>query len=86
MSVLTEIINLLSNEKESVTSGLLKLKILASRVENMELLEWVARELDGYYDDTELPRYRVAPSVLKGTFWNSYSTYEDYDIPSIKLR
>lgn len=48
MKLLDTIISELVNVEISLSSPLLKTKILASRLQNKELLEWVNNELKGY--------------------------------------
>ncbi|MEA4916304.1 hypothetical protein [Proteiniphilum sp.] len=86
MNVLTEIISLLSNERESLTNGLYKLKILASRIKNNELLNWINKELNGYEDEDVLPNYRVGDVLLKGTYINQIGhSIPDQPIPAFKF-
>jgi len=58
MKLLDTIINELVNVEISLSSPLLKTKILASRLQNKELLEWGNNELKGYSDLNIIPYYR----------------------------
>lgn len=70
MNILTEIVDLLSDEKNSLTSALLKMKVLSSRLNNHELSEWINKEVNGYNDDDILPEYRKFPAVIKCNYVN----------------
>jgi len=85
MNVLTEIVNVLANEKESLTNGLYKLKLLASRIKNVELLKWINKELTGYNDDKELPQYRKTTGILKGSFTNGAYNLTNQTIPTFNF-
>jgi len=85
MNVLTEIVNLLADEKGSLTNGLYKLKLLASRIKNGELLNWINKELNGYEDDKELPKYRISSGLLKGSFTNGYYNQVNQSIPTFNF-
>lgn len=64
MKLISDIINELVNAEISLQSPLLKTKVLASRLKNMELLQWVDSELNGYRSDDQLPRYRIYESTI----------------------
>lgn len=70
MNILTEIVGLLSDNDNSLTSSLYKIKILASRMENKPLLDWIDKELSGYKTDVNLPTYRVYNCNVIGSFIN----------------
>jgi hypothetical protein len=52
------IINELTNINISLTSPLLKTKVLAKRIQNQELLQWTNYEIIGYKNLDILPEYR----------------------------
>ncbi len=85
MNILTEITNLLADEKESLTNGLYKLKLLGARIKNEELLNWVNKELNGYDKDEELPEYRKTGGLLKGSLSNGYYNMENQTIPTFNF-
>ena len=64
MNILTEIVDLLSDEKNSLASALLKMKVLSSRLNNHELSEWIDKEINGYNNKDMLPEYRKFPALL----------------------
>lgn len=85
MNVLTNITSLLSTERESLTNGLYQLKLLASRIRNNELLNWINKELNGYENDDNLPEYRIAPALLQGTYSNGYYSIQNQVISTFNL-
>lgn len=76
---ISEIINLLSDDRQSLVTPFLKAQIFAKRIGNGFLYNWVIQELNGYDIKSELPSYRKAKSndfaVLKqyGRYSNEQS-------------
>lgn len=70
MSILTDIVNLLTENDNSITTSLLKIKVLASRLRNDSLYNWINKELFGYQAEDELPRYRIHGCNLIGNYIN----------------
>ncbi len=70
MNILTEIINLLTDNSNQITSSLLKIKVLASRLRNENLLNWIEKELSGYNSKDQLPEYRIYGCILVGSYIN----------------
>lgn len=60
--MIQKIIDELSDSEQSLVNPLLKTKVLASRLGNTKLLEWVNNELNGYNDsdNKNIPKYRIA--------------------------
>jgi hypothetical protein len=58
-----------------------KCKVLAARLKNKELGEWVDRELNGYAERSLLPDYRVVDVISKGFFQRPTGTLDNADIP-----
>lgn len=73
---ISEIINLLSDDDQSLVKPFLKAQIFAKRIGNEGLYNWVVQELNGYETKSELPSYRKAKSndfaILKqyGQYFN----------------
>ena len=67
-NVLTEIVNLLTDNTVSVSTSLLKIKVLASRLNNKSLLAWIENELTGYQKKIDLPEYRKYSCRVVGSF------------------
>lgn len=59
---ISEIINLLSDDGQSLVTPFLKAQIFAKRIGNSVLYNWVIQELNGYDIKSELPSYRKAKS------------------------
>lgn len=57
---IAEIINLLSDDDQSLVKPFLKAQIFAKRIGNDGLYKWVVQELNGYEIEYELPSYRMA--------------------------
>lgn len=70
MDLISTIINELVNTDISLTSPLLKTQVLASRIKNQELLNWVTQELNGYSNKEDLPSYRTTYGKITGTYLN----------------
>ncbi|MEY2921800.1 MAG: hypothetical protein RL108_413 [Bacteroidota bacterium] len=85
MKLIENIIIELSDINISLTSPLLKTKLLASRLKNQNLLFWVNKELGGYDNISELPIYRIYSVNLIGTYRYGTSQYNDQPIPTIGL-
>lgn len=60
--MIKKIIDELSDNNQSLVNPLLKTKVLATRLGNENLLDWVNNELNGYnnIDDKDVPSYRIA--------------------------
>ncbi|STD59670.1 AbiTii domain-containing protein [Empedobacter falsenii] len=87
MELVSQIINELMNTNEySLDSALLKTKVLASRIQNKELLEWANSELIGYESIENLPEYRrKIPNGLNGDYINGNIQYTNQQIPTTGL-
>jgi hypothetical protein len=88
MNYIEQIIEDLVDSSKTLVDPLLKTKVMANRICNGELLEWVNNELDGYRlkDEIEIPKYRRHG---KQTFFYSYSRqgniYMDQQVPLSRL-
>ncbi|MGS2739978.1 AbiTii domain-containing protein [Sinomicrobium sp. M5D2P17] len=86
MKLISQIINELIDSEKSINGALLKTKVLASRIQNNELLNWVNRELNGYSSFKDLPDYRKnITSYLQGNYINGNAKYTNQPIPTIGL-
>lgn len=63
-SLLDELITSLSDESQSLSGILLKMKVFLHQIGKKELGDWVKHELGGYPDGEALPEYRKLPSRL----------------------
>lgn len=82
MKLLDEIIDLLSDQKGSLTGALLKTKVVMHKIGHKELAEWVNDELNGYPFDKKVPPYRVIPARLYGNLRDIAYMYNNYAIPT----
>lgn len=85
MKLVSDIINELIDTEKSLTAPLLKTKVLATRIKNEELLNWVNSELSGYPFDSDLPSYRKAEGSLTGVCIKGNYQYNDQPLATIGL-
>lgn len=85
MKLVNDIINELIDTEKSISSPLLKTKVLASRLQNEPLLKWVSNELKGYEGPDELPIYRKYKGNIVGTFINGNRQYNNQPVPILGL-
>jgi hypothetical protein len=86
MKLINDIINELIDTDKSISSPLLKTKVLASRLQNEVLLDWVSNELKGYDTTGELPNYRKYNGNITGTYINGQMQYNDQPVPTVGLK
>lgn len=79
--MVTDIIDTLSDDTKSLTTPLLKVKVLATRIGNETLLKWVNNELDGYKTSDELPEYRQAKAIPRGNIRQGYYQEQNVTLP-----
>ena len=75
--MIKKLIEDLASDKISVTSGLTQSKIIASKIKNEELKEWIQNELKGYPDSNppdylNIPDYRKLKVEIKGELVDSF--------------
>lgn len=75
MELISDIINELIDTDKSISSPLLKTKVLAHRIQNQELYDWASNELSGYNPEKNLPSYRERKGKVVGTFINGNMQY-----------
>jgi hypothetical protein len=85
MKLINDIINELIDTEKSISSPLLKTKVLASRLQNANLLNWVSNELKGYSKEKELPEYRKHRGTITGCYINGTMQYNNQPIVTIGL-
>lgn len=66
--ILDNIVELATDNDQSVSALLRKCIVLAHRIENEKLKTWANKELSGYAHSDTLPDYRIAPAQAKGNF------------------
>lgn len=85
MQLVGEIIDLLSASKPSLENALFKAQVLAHKLGEQELKQWVDSELKGYSDRSALPPYRVLRVTVLGNFSNGAYRYSEQPLPMMKL-
>jgi hypothetical protein len=86
MSLLLEIQNAAVDSGTPLTDVLRKCAVLASRLGNRDLRDWVQRELNGYPEEVEVPSYRIIYAQAKGHFSGPFgSGYRNLAIPASAL-
>lgn len=81
MKLISDIINDLVDDQLSLSVALNKTKILATRINNSNLLNWVNNELKGYPNKNSLPAYRKTQGSIIGDFMNGRQHVSNYPIP-----
>jgi len=82
MDLITQIIDILSDESPNLENALIKTKVLLHRLGEKESIEWINRELNGYGDEDEVPAYRIISSQPKVTATDGY-TRRWNDMPAV---
>jgi hypothetical protein len=72
VSILHDIQAAILQENPDLSTILLKLRLLASRLGSEPLEDWVAYETEGYPKDVEIPEYRIIGVTYKGTWSGSF--------------
>lgn len=85
MNIINEIISELVNDKSSLGGPLLKLKVIAHKIEDVKLSKWVECELKGFDSTQNLPEYRIYQGSLVGTYDHGGKRYGDAQIPVMGL-
>jgi hypothetical protein len=85
MSIVNEIISELINENSSLQGPLLKLSVIAHKIRDEKLSNWVESELKGFSNGQFLPSYRIYQGSLVGTFDHGNRRFNDAQIPVIGL-
>lgn len=85
MKLFDEILGLLSDENGSLTSALLKTKLLMHRIGHNDLDRWINAELSGYDDKAEIPSYRRVKADIYGSVENIAKRYNNVVIPIAHL-
>jgi AbiTii len=79
--LIDEIIGILGHENGSLTSALMKTKILLHNLGHKELVEWVNSELNGYSNKETIPPYRIIPSQVLANMSNGVWQLNSHPIP-----
>ena len=85
MSLLREIENGSTDATVDISTILRKAKILAARLKNQDLADWLERELNGYPDKVDVPDYRMAGGPVYGEFALPFQQLGTQQIPASVL-
>ena len=72
MKTRSQIIIDLINNKINITQAMDTLKILLNDIDNPEIKNWLLKEIDGYNQDDDIPKYRIVPATITGEYLASY--------------
>lgn len=86
MQILQEIIDLLSSDKPSLENALFKAQVLAHRLGEAEMKQWVNNELKGYPDKNNLPDYRILPVTVMANVTNGYQVQNNHPLPMMRVK
>ncbi len=81
MELIKQVINDLIDANISLEAPLLKTKVLATRINNQELLSWVNQELTGYPENI-VPAYRIYTCSIIGAYNTLDKEYKGIQIPT----
>lgn len=82
MKIIDELIEELTDKSNHLTDILIKTKVLAYKLKNKELINWIDNELNGY-NNGELPEYRRLTCQIIGSLSNGFQRAKNYPIPLI---
>lgn len=86
MSVVSDIRDAAIDEAVSITTLLRRVQVLAAKLGNEQLKEWVRSELNGYASESELPGYRILPARARGNLAGPFNSgYKGLIIPESVL-
>lgn len=80
MTIIEQIIDELTDSNNSLAIPMLKTKVLAARIGNVQLENWTNDELSGYREK-EIPSYRIAKSSATCTMKQGYQIFENQPLP-----
>ena len=81
MHLLNEIIDTLSSNEPRLENALYKAQVLAHRLGEVEMKNWVVSELKGYGDKSDLPQYRILPVTVMANLSNGVVRYSEHVLP-----
>ena len=78
--------DLAGNLDASTAQVLTALRIVATRADIEEIVEWSARELEGYKEGDELPAYRIWNLTIKASLHNPHQAFmPEVNIPELAI-
>lgn len=84
MGIIKELIDELSQSKTPLTDILIRSKVLAHRLKNEKIKDWINDELNGYQSE-ELPNYRILPCRVMGSVNNGIINRKNIPLPLYHL-
>ncbi len=85
MKLIEEIVDLLSSGESNLATALLKTKVLLHKLGEVELLDWVNGELQGYTNIEDMPNYRVLHLTVQGNGSNGAYRFTGQTLPLMHL-
>ena len=85
MQLFDDIISLLSDDKGSLATALLKTKVLMHRIGHKDIDGWLNSELNGYPRGGAVPDYRIVSAHLTGTVENLARRYTNVTLATLHL-
>lgn len=70
--MIKELIRDLTYDNITLNQGLTRAKLIAYKIDNSELKNWIGNELNGYSSNKDLPSYRIIPCQSFGVVHNPY--------------
>lgn len=80
MKIIDQLIEELTDKNIKLTDVLIKAKVLAFKLKNQALGQWIECELNGYRN-SPLPEYRIVQCQVIGTISNGFQRANNYPIP-----
>jgi hypothetical protein len=84
-SLIDQIVNDLVDPAKPLSGSLLKTYVLAKRLDNQALINWVNHEMKGYIGDEPIPSYRVAAAQVHGSVTDGRQIWHNRQLPIIGL-
>ena len=85
MNLLEDIQSTAADSSSDVATLLRKCRVLAARLGNQQLEDWIVWESDGYPEDVPVPKYRIWRLQVRGNFLGPYSSFNHAPIFALKL-
>ena len=83
MNLINEIILALTDSRIQIQDTLLKIKVLAAKINNKDLINFVNGELEGY--EGKIPDYRIYKGQIIGNCTNGHMNYPSMSLPTAHL-
>lgn len=77
---INNVIEDLTDPNIELTSTLLKVQVLAHKLKNDKLKEWVNNEVNGYEDDNKISTYRIIQTIVKGHLMHGQMNYTNIQL------